>query len=120
MNFSNCNITAEVSYAHFDNKRPCCISGAKFHQFCHCPGPLSYCKTRCDDDKNCKGYVEWSFGRPGRKCQFATTSTCPSQCNVGEQGNVGPLRVHEECGSSTWGGCYIKINGRGNNLTLLW
>ena len=123
LNSSNCNITARVQYVHADDKRPCCISGAKFHQMCHCPGvPLSYCKTQCDDDKDCKGYVAWSFEHPEGDCQLATTSTCPSPCFVSKDtiGNVGPLLVGEECGYDNWGGCYIKSKGRSTNLTLVW
>ena len=99
-------------YRHAGNRRPCCISGGKFHQYCHCSrGPVSYCKSECDKDDYCKGYVAYRFGNPEGKCQIATASDgCPYGCIEYNRGNVGPLIANESCGDvEIFGGCHIKV-----------
>ena len=91
----------------------CCISEKKpsgenkFHERCHCPNTnVLQCKEYCDQDVNCKGYVDKGEG----SCQIATTSNCPSQCRKAAIGNVGAIDQHGTCGADTYLGCYIKGN----------
>ena len=103
-----------ATYQHAGNRRPCCISGDRLHQYCRCPGPLSKCKLQCDQDPNCKGYAAWNFKNSEGECQFATSSTkvCPSGCTDYATGNIGALRINETCGgvNHDFGGCYIKFH----------
>ena len=108
-----CDFKITASYKHAGDRRPCCISGGRFHQFCKCPGPLSDCKSKCDYSKYCKGYNAVLFTRPEDQCMLATSSsTCPSGCALYFLGNVGPLLVTERCGEEKddMGGCHIKEN----------
>ena len=85
----------------------CCISENKAHEKCHClDTDVSQCKEWCDQDVNCKGYVDKGEG----SCQMATTSNCPSQCRKAAIGNVGAIDQHGTCGADTYLGCYIKGN----------
>ena len=107
-----CYIRITASYEHAGDRRPCCISDGYFHQYCDCNGALSDCKFKCDEDKNCKGYVAWTFGKPEGGCIIATSSLdCPYKCSFSLLGNVRPLVVNGTCGQDRddWGGCYIKI-----------
>ena len=101
-----------VSYEHAGDRRPCCISGGRFHQSCLCGGPISECKSECDKDNECKGYVALVLEKPKEACLFATSSTCPTECTLQNYGNIGPLLVNETCGEKNdeWGGCHIKEN----------
>ena len=80
------------------------------HETCNCPNSdLSVCNKHCNNDKNCKGYVE-KFSVGG--CQIATISICPTGCTktsfvLGNHG--GSLLVDDELWSNGFGGCYIKI-----------
>ena len=54
----------------------------------------------CDEDINCKGYVQTSIPGLGT-CEVATTSHhCPCTCpvNATEVGNVGDLTFDGTCG----------------------
>ena len=90
-----------------DSQYGCCISGNQYQQRCNCnESPLSRCKNECDQDVNCKGYVDTTMGT----CQFATTSPCPSGCDQYESGNIEALQSSASCGLS-YKGCHIK-NGK--------
>jgi hypothetical protein len=93
-----------VSYRTPNSKGGCAFSSTQFHEFCGCSENGSFCKSQCSVDTKCKGYALTS-----RKwCQFATTSTCPPQCNKYGIGNVGPLLPDEPYVSMVYNGCYIK------------
>ena len=72
----------------------CCISEKKgngdnmFHERCVCRNTdVAICKENCDQDADCKGYVDKGDG----DCHMATTSDCPSGCSKGVVGNVGAI-----------------------------
>ena len=67
---------------------------------------LSECKQKCDEDDNCKGYVE----QYGGHCQIATITACPSGWSLYASGNVGEIDLHGTCGLATmgFGGCFVK------------
>ena len=98
----------------------CCISENKAHEKCHClDTDVSQCKEWCDQDVNCKGYVEQVDNVDNvNNCQMATTSDCPSQCQQWQGngkatvtiGNVGSIDQHATCGSDIYQGCWIKGN----------
>ena len=99
----------------------CCISEEKpsgstytheAHEKCHCLDTnVSQCKEWCDQDVNCKGYVEQVDDVDNvNNCQMATTSNCPSQCRKAAVGNVGSIDQYATCGSDIYQGCYIKGN----------
>jgi len=76
-----------------------------FHERCHCPNmPVSTCKSHCDNDDNCKGYVFL----PSYGCQTATTSSCASGCNKHNKGSIGALVFDSDLLSDSYDGCYIK------------
>ena len=78
-----------------------------FHERCVCrTTDVAICKENCDQDANCKGYVDKGEG----SCQIATISNCPSQCRKAAIGNVGAIDQHGTCGAGTYLGCYIKGN----------
>ena len=78
-----------------------------FHERCNCKSTnVAQCKEYCDQDANCKGYVDKGEG----SCQIATISNCPSQCRKAAIGNVGAIDQHGTCGAGTYLGCYIKGN----------
>ena len=93
-----------IQYIHSNDDRACCLaSNNNFHQRCQYPLPTEDCKNFCDQDSNCKGYVQQSSSY----CQIATTSPCNhtssgSSYNSGSTGDLGG-----SCGSN-YGGCYIK------------
>ena len=90
----------------------CCSGGNEFHERCHCSNTNVFqCKEYCDQDANCKGYVDQGTG----SCQIATTSNCPSKCNKYNHGNVGAIDQYGTCGSN-YLGCYIK----GNAISGVW
>ena len=69
---------------------------------------VSVCKSHCDGDDNCKGYVEiLSFGH----CETATTSSCSSGCTKYEEGSIGDLVFDNDFLSVSHEGCYIKFIG---------
>ena len=114
LHFEYCTIHISVSYEHAGDRRPCCISGGYFHQYWDCNEPLSYCKLKCDEDLDCKGYASLNFGTPEEGCLIATSSIdIPWRCSWSERsfGNVAPLIVNGTCGHDrdNWGGCYIKF-----------
>ena len=92
----------------------CCISEKRgngetneFHERCVCRNTnVATCKESCDQDANCKGYVDKGNG----DCHMATTSDCPSGCSKGVEGNDGPIDPQGNCGIDTYQGCHIKGN----------
>ena len=108
------------------------MNDGMFHERCHCNLPLQSCKTYCDQDPNCKGYVQsWN----DEKCDYATTSNCKQSCSKFDHGKVGSLggtcekcaigagrslflfslatkmyRSNLICGRD-YGGCYVKQSG---------
>ena len=68
--------------------------------------PLSDCENFCNQDPNCRGYVE---GFNPSRCQIATTSSCDQSGGISggkySAGNTGPLVG--SCGTN-YGGCYVK------------
>ena len=99
------NITVDA-YTKANNNHACCTAGNQFHQRCACARSLNDCKTLCDEDNNCKGYVETSSSS---NCQIATTSSCPSGCGTYDSGNVESLTLAGTCGrTSKYYGCFIK------------
>lgn len=95
----------------------------EFHERCACqrlPSEQSimpFCKQTCDEDPNCKGYVERpAFGWD--TCQLATTSACPTnrECHKFNMGIVGPL-VEVLRPKDTYNGCFVKrVPGAGSLL----
>ena len=92
----------------------CCISYGVFHERCVGRKDLDGCKTACDADENCKGYVQVGFRRG--PCQIATTSRCPRGFGKHNVGNVGELDSRAIChlpsNAATYGGCFIKQLGK--------
>jgi len=86
---------------------------AMMHESCMCfkgfgeADIMPWCESTCDDDADCKGYVERSaFGM--QTCMLATTSQCPTDhmCNKmgGPTGDLIAL-------NQPWGGfkgCFVK------------
>ena len=99
-------ICGSNTYRKVYNNHACCISNNQIHQRCHCDGSLSRCKTACDADVNCKGYVD-NIWRGPDMCEYATTSDCPNDCVLSFRGNVGELVDGGTCGAN-YGGCFIK------------
>ena len=106
-----CSFTANISYIKQRLASGCCISrSSSFHQRCHCEADTSFCKSACDGDEYCKGYVHaWGSGY----CQIATTSSCPTSnsCQQHDAGNAGPLNSSMTCGEG-YRGCYIKQSSK--------
>ena len=106
---SSFNIIAD-GYSKAYNKGGCCIENGKYHERCACTRSLENCKMLCDQDTNCKGYVETNLA--SGSCQIATTSDCPSGCSTYDTGNVGGLTLAGTCGTtSKYFGCFIKEQG---------
>ena len=105
-----------MNYKKQSKASGCCLSNGNFHQRCQCKAGISVCKTFCDRDRNCKGYVGKDRS-PTYYCQIATTSECPSShdCTQHDEGAVGHLDEDESCGYN-YHGCYIK--SRSKFLTL--
>ena len=75
------------------------------HQRCECSG-RNACKSFCDNDSYCKGYVSFSTVN---NCQIATTSACPFGCSKYDVGNVGDLDENVSCENPKYyDGCFIK------------
>ena len=76
-----------------------------FHERCNCKSTnVAKCKEYCDQDADCKGYVDKGDG----SCHMATTSDCPSGCSKGVVGNVGAIDPQGNCGIDSYQGCHIK------------
>ena len=107
------------AYTKADNKHGCCID-SRFHRRCFCPVSITKCKLLCNQDTNCKGYVQTNFAK--NDCDIATTSNCSSECSPSsvDIGFVGNLRLDGTCGTTTdYNGCFIKENGIYNNPKLV-
>ena len=88
----------------------CCTSGSTDHQTCQCTADISFCRSHCDFDEDCKGYVDMK-GRYGGYCMIATTSECPNSCEFQNYvGNVGALVPNVNCDNNgnAYKGCFIK------------
>ena len=102
--------TSSASYQKQGKESACCTSNGYQHQDCECQANVSFCKSACDRDMHCKGYVARNTG----KCHIATTSKCTSfeGCRQYNSGYVGALDVDARCGSrrrrDRYNGCYIK------------
>ena len=110
-----------TSYQKVPNSHGCCTSttdaiatdpAIAYHQRCGCYLPLAECMQFCNDDAQCKGYVESHTYISPVYCQIATVSECPSGCSSHDVGSVGELIVDGTCGSG-YGGCFIKTR-KGN------
>ena len=102
-----------VRYVHEGDTHGCCVNDGMFHERCHCSAPLQTCKTYCDQDPSCKGYVQsWNY----EKCDYATTSHCQQSCSKFDRGKVGSLGG--DCGSD-YGKCYVKQTGMNYNLVMI-
>ena len=104
---------SDIEYTISSVKSSCCISEKKgngdnkFHERCVCrTTDVAICKENCDQDANCKGYVDKGDG----DCHMATTSDCPSGCSKGVEGNVGAIDPQGNCGIDSYMGCHIKGN----------
>ena len=101
------------NYRMPDNKGACAVNfnGINiFHEECNChSSQLAICKTTCDSDENCKGYVNSGAG-----CHMATTSSCPSGCKKYHNGNIGELVIDGSLNDLTnsYEGCFIKYLGK--------
>ena len=75
------------------------------HEMCMCKADVSFCKTVCDSDPKCKGYV-----KRYSDCHIATTATCPSTngCEKVYKGVTGTLQEDATCGGKDYDGCFIK------------
>ena len=105
------------------NGNACCtnvtINGATYdgyHERCTYQLPLSDCKRLCNQDPNCKGYVQTPQVFPGQLeyCEVATTSPCDKD-STGRKfhsGTNGKLLDSAACGRGSgpggYDGCYIK------------
>ena len=105
-------------YLVYNYKQPrgpgaCCIAPRQFHRRCHIRDEdVSVCRTLCNEDPGCKGYVEKTSKSHG--CQIATTSDCPAGSKKVNAGNVGDLDANVNCFSfASYGyvGCFIKQSG---------
>ena len=86
------------------------LTSGKRHQHCRCPNnnkDINDCKSRCDEDNNCKGY---SFRTAQSYCYVYTSTACPSECELRASGFQGEIT---EGHYYDWeSGCYLKIIGR--------
>lgn len=98
-------------------KTGCCVEENKMHRSCDCRKNVTFCKQKCDDDPNCKGYSEGTEkgtgNSTGTNCHIATTSDCNfpgcSRPYPPEPGHDGPLDPNATCGvHPNWVGCFIK------------
>ena len=95
-------------------KRGACATknggSTRFHERCQCRNEdIKTCKAHCDADINCKGFVgptSWDA------CQWATTSDCPAGCDKYNKGDVGDIILDEELSSSSYPGCFVKLEGK--------
>ena len=96
-----------VAYKQQSVESACCLENENVHQRCQCSKLPNVCKSYCDGDTSCKGYVEL-LGLTG--CEIATTSTCPNGCNQYNVGNIGDLDENVTCENpDNYGGCFIII-----------
>jgi len=86
----------------------------QMHESCMCfkgfgeDDIMPWCEETCDNDENCKGYVERSaFGM--QTCMLATTSTCPTDhmCNKMNVGAAGDLVAFKQLYAG-FQGCFVK------------
>ena len=99
----------------------------KFHERCSCKKEVSFCKTKCDQDRNCKGYVELYKGQSKRKCNIATSSECTDGCSkLNKAPRFGDLGALDKDGifKRIYDGCFIKSSGmsigsRNKSLNIL-
>ena len=84
------------------------------HERCDCYKDLSFCKSVCDTDQECKGYV----GDGATVCQIATTSKCPRDCQKASSGQIGSLDQNNRCASGD--GCFVKTIGKYNRIIWFW
>ena len=88
------------------------VSG-KRHQSCRCTlenGKETFCKEKCDIDKDCKGY---SYFSSNEKCDIYTTRDCSNitiKCSVKHNGKVGKIQHHIQ-NNHDERGCFIKQLG---------
>ena len=90
----------------------CCTSTGQIHRSCICTAKVSFCKRICDEDRNCKGYVEIATHKGANdtwiRCQIATSSQCPSENGCFAFGSsLGDLDKDKSCGQF-YHGCFIK------------
>ena len=86
----------------------CTLTNGKFHQRCEYEENINYCKTACDGDNQCKGYVLKILGNI-ISCQTATTSNCAGGGQPKNVGNVGDLDPKSERNDhEAYQGCFIK------------
>ena len=103
----------DVQYQIASVNGSCCTFEKKgngkneFHERCNCGNTnVAICEENCNQDANCKGYVDKGDG----SCHMATTSDCPSGCSKGVVGNVEALDPQGNCGIDSFLGCHIKGN----------
>jgi len=86
----------------------------QMHESCMCfkgfgeDDIMPWCESACDDDENCKGYVERAaFGM--QTCMLATMSTCPTDhmCNKMNAGSTGDLVAFNQPFAG-FKGCFVK------------
>lgn len=124
------NFTKSISviYASTGDGGGCCFKGASgesaknandnYHRSCICPTAtnISDCENLCSKDKGCKGYTQHSNSL---SCVLATTSLCPPTCHGPyKKDNLGLLDPEpSNCAQGEFnGGCFIKENGRYEDL----
>merc|ERR1719476_1165864 len=86
------------------------------HESCMCfqsPGEadiMPWCETACDDDADCKGYVERSaFGM--QTCMLATTGACPTDHMCNKMGGFSGDLVELVQPYGGFKGCFVKDCG---------
>ena len=103
-----------LGYSRQIAKSACCRYDKKFHERCVCKADVSFCKTVCDSDSKCKGYVKTMDGEE-IGCEIATTSTCPNtnNCKKNNKGETGRIKMAATCGwsSISYSGCFSKLIG---------
>ena len=99
-------VETDDKYDKYADAGACCISSNEWHQNCYCDSAVTTCKELCDQDLNCKGYVN----RGPNDCNIATTSDCSAIDCTGPWGigNVGKLVRTCTASESSTEGCYIK------------
>jgi len=103
-------------YNHLEGEGGCGVQqggGVQMHESCMCfkgfgeADIMPWCESTCDDDADCKGYVERSaFGM--QTCMLATTGSCPTDhmCNKmpGFSGDI--VELVQPYGG--FKGCFVK------------
>ena len=103
-----------ATYVKASIKSACVTVNGQFHERCHCYAELSFCKTKCNQDRNCKGYVGMN-GLYSHFCNIATSSECPSGniCQKLAKGNLGALDKESSLPQGKYyDGCFVKLSGR--------